>query len=182
MFPLSPLDSPHQPLFMGQGCVLSPAQKGGFSCPELSPGAAFQLFCSSPVEVQACCSQGNAFSRLYWTQHSFFSEVFLFAVKICCAGNFSCLCFIRYLWGKEEKRLYKLPNPILLLLSLPHILWHFHQARGVSTAGIGMAQLAGGLPWPPTIALSCQPCPSRLIIHPSAYFHEICQNSKIFKF
>lgn len=73
-----------------------------------------------------------------------------------------------------EKGLYKLPNPSLVLLSLPHILCQLHQSGGVSTAGIILDQLAGACPGLPprqdTIAVSCQPCPSRLIIHPLLIF------------
>lgn len=89
MFPLSPLDSPHQPLFMGQGCVLSPAQKGGGSHVQSS---FFMLhFCfSDPVHLK----WGHLTHRemhlpdFFRPGAPFFcGVVFLFAMKICCAGN-----------------------------------------------------------------------------------------------
>lgn len=153
MFSLSRLDSPHQLLFMGQGCVLSPAQKGGrgaFLMSRVVFCAAFLLFWSSPFEVGASCSQGDAFPRRFWTQLSLFAVWFSCACSeaLLCRERFSSLCFVWYLGEKEEKKTLWTSNPSIVPLSLLHILWPFHQARGVSTAGISRDQLR----WVPALA------------------------------
>lgn len=125
----------------------------------------FCFFYSSPFEVRHLAHREMDFFEPSTHFSVWFSCLqWRFAVQGMLFQSLLCL----------EKGLYKLPNPSLVLLSLPHILCQLHQSGGVSTAGIILDQLAGACPGLPprqdTIAVSCQPCPSRLIIHPLLIF------------
>lgn len=182
--PLKPAGFSPSAIAYGAGlCFVTCTERGGFLMPRLISWCCISAFLLLSIWSGGMLLMGRCIFQTFLNPALIFQCGFhVCSEDLQCRECFSSL-FVWNLWGKEEKRLYKLPNPSLVLLSLPHILWHLHQARGVSAAGISMDQLAGGcLPWPPTIAVSCQPCPRRLIVHPSAYFHEIHTNSKIFKF